>query len=149
MPVFRLGQPWDHPFSDLENEVGRLIQGVNLTFQGLRLSRRYPLINLYERPEKYILTAQLPGTRAADIDITVAGGILTLKGQREGPAGIPEESYRRQERFRGTWHRSLSLPDRVVEESMTADFSCGVLKITLPRAASEQPRQIPVVDEGD
>lgn len=148
MPVFRWGQTWD-AFRDLEREVDRLLHSVNLTFQGLRLGRQYPLINVYELEEEYLLTAELPGMRAEDLDLTIAGGILTLKGQRTDPDNIPDDRFRRHERFRGSWQRSLSIPERVRDERLSAEFSNGVLKIHLPKAAEAKPRQIPVVEGND
>src|SRR5687767_12438541 len=62
MPLFRFGQNWD-PFGDLEREVDRLLRSVNLTFQGFRVGRQYPAVNLYELEGEYVLTAELPGTR--------------------------------------------------------------------------------------
>ena len=149
MPIFRWGQQWDDAFRDLESEVDRLLQGVNLTFQGLRLTRRYPLLNLYELPDQFILTAELPGAKADDLEITVASGILTLKGRRDDSTNVSAEAFRRNERFRGEWQRSISLPERVEEDGMRADFNHGVLKITLPRAPLETPRQIPIVEESE
>ena len=57
MAVFRWGHSWD-AFHDLEREVDRLLQSVNLTFQGLRFGRQYPPVNLYELPEEYLIIAQ-------------------------------------------------------------------------------------------
>jgi HSP20 family protein len=67
-----------------------------------------------------------------------------MRGKRSGTEGVPDERYRRQERPRGVWQRSLSLPERIQEDQMTADFTSGVLKIHLPKAPSGQPRQIPI-----
>lgn len=148
MAVFRWGQSWG-PLGDLEREVDRLLQGVNLAFHGVRLGRQFPAVNLYELEHEYLLTAQLPGTRAEDLDLTIAGGILTMKGRRDDPAGIPDDSFRRHERFRGNWQRVLSLPDRVQEDRLRAEFEHGVLQIFLPKVEQPVPRQIPVTDGGD
>jgi HSP20 family protein len=146
MAVFRWGQPWV-PFQELEREVDRLLASVSLSFQqGLRFGRQFPAVNVYEVDQELLLTAELPGVRPEDLEITVTDGVLTLKGRRVGPADIPDERYRRQERLRGTWQRSLQLPERVLEDQMTAEFLNGVLKIRLPRAPVSQPRQIKVVD---
>ena len=145
MPVFRWGQNWG-AFRDLEREVDRLLEGVNLTFQGLRLGNRYPLINLYDQADEYLLTAELPGTRAEDIEITFANGVLSMVGEREPPESVSDEHFRRQERFVGKWQRSLSLPDRIEEEGMSADFEDGILRIHLPKVAEVKPRKIPVSD---
>lgn len=144
MPVFRWGHAWD-PLRDLEREVDRLLRGVNLSMQGFRLGRQFPALNLYELPDEYLITSELPGLKPEDLELTVASGVLTLKGQRDDPEGVAEDRFRRRERFRGSWQRSVTLPERIQEDALTAGFSHGVLKIHLPKAEALQPRQIPVV----
>ena len=148
MPVFRWGQTWN-AFRDLEREVDRLFHSVNFAFQAIRLGRQYPLVNLYELESELLLTAELPGTKKEDLELTITGGILTIKGKRSDPEGIPDDRFRRQERFRGAWQRSLSIPDRVEEEKLSAEFSNGILKIHLPKANELRARQIPVIEGGE
>ncbi len=143
MPVFRLGQTWD-PLRDLEREVDRMLQSVNLTFHGVRTGRQYPAVNLHEVADEYILTAELPATSPEDLELTIANGVLTLAGQRRDEGEIPEDRFRRQERPRGTWQRSLPVPERVLEDQLSADFLNGVLVVRLPKAPQEEPRQIPI-----
>lgn len=145
MPVFRWGHTWD-AFRDLEREVDRLLQSVNLTFQGFRFGRQFPPLNLYELDDEFLLTAELPGVRVEDLELTIAGGVLTLKGKSRDTGGIPEERYRRQERVRGAWQRSITLPDRVHEDKLSAELNTGILKIHLPKAEALTPRQILVAD---
>jgi HSP20 family protein len=66
-----------------------------------------------------------------------------LKGRSSDIEGA-EERFRRQERPRGVWQRSISIPDRVNVEQLKAEFINGILKIHLPKAEESQPRQIPV-----
>lgn len=145
MAVFRWGHAWD-PFHDLEREVDRLLAGVSLSFQGLRFGRQYPAVNVYDLDTELLITAELPGVKSEDLELTVADSVLTLRGKRSGPVGVPDERYRRQERPRGVWQRSLSLPERIHEEQMTAEFTNGLLKIHLPKAPTAQPRQIPITE---
>jgi HSP20 family protein len=145
MPLFRFGQNWN-PLADLEREVDRLLRSVNLTFHGIRVGRQYPAVNLYERKDHYILTAELPGTRVEDLELTFAGGILTLKGRRDDAPDVPEQRFRRCERFRGEWQRAVSFPERVREEELTATFIDGVLKVRLPKGTPSPPRQIAVTE---
>jgi len=145
MPVFRWGHSWE-AFQDLEREMDQLLNSVNFAFQGLRLGRHFAAVNLYELPNEYLLTAELPGLKSEDLELTISGGLLHIKGQREEADGIPEERFRRQERFRGSWQRSISIPDRVREEAFSAEFTDGILKIHLPKGEREQPRRIPVSD---
>jgi len=147
MPIFRWEHNWN-PVHDLEREFDRLLNSVNLTIQGVRLGRQYPLLNLYELEDDFLLTAEIPGTQADDLDLTVANGVLTLRGERKNPAGIPDEKFRRQERFRGNWQRAVTLPERIQEDKLTAQFNNGLLTIRLPKVNEIKPRQIPVIEGG-
>ena len=126
MPIFRWDQSWS-PLRDLEREVDRLIQGVEFTVQGIRMPRQYPAVNIFELEHEFL---------------------LTLKGHRDSPVldnrDIPEERFRRRERTFGEWQRSISIPDRISDEQLSAEFNDGVLKIHLPKLEEELPRQIPV-----
>ncbi|MEX0703813.1 MAG: Hsp20/alpha crystallin family protein [Planctomycetales bacterium] len=148
MAVFRWGNAWE-AFRDLEREMDRLIRGVHASIPGLRLGRQYPPLNLYELPDEYVLTAELPGTRADEFELTIASGILTMKGTRRDPEGVPDDRFRRQERFRGEWQRAVSVPERIEEEQLSAEFANGVLTVHLPKAAGAPPRQIPVIEGGE
>lgn len=148
MAVFRWGHQW-HPFRDLEREVEGLLKRVNASFQGFRFGRQFPPVNLYELQDEYLLTAELPGITPDSLDVTIAGGILTLKGERQDPEGCEEERFRRRERYRGTWQRSLNLPEKIQEEQLSAEFNNGILRIHLPRAEEIKPRQIPVIEGKD
>ena len=144
MPVFRWGQTWD-PFRDLEREVDQLLANVSL-FQGIRFGRQYPPINVYELENELLLIAELPGTRAEDLEVLISEGVLTIKGKRSGPEGVADDRFRRQERPRGAWQRSLTLPTHIHEDQLAAELSNGVLRIRLPKAPVAAPRQIPVTN---
>ena len=143
MPIFRWGQPWD-PLQDLEREVDRLLQGVNLTLHGVRFSRRFPQVNLVETTDSYILTAEIPGIEVSQIEVTIAASCLTIKGTRLPPEEARDDAFRRQERFHGPWLRKIQLPDRVDEDGMRADYSNGILRVTLPKTPSSAVRRIKV-----
>jgi HSP20 family protein len=144
MPVFRWGHTWGG-FGDLEQEVDRLLRGVRLTMPGVALGRPYPAINMYEVDGEFLLTAELPGTRPEDLEISISRGVLTIKGRRVDPEEISDDKFRRHERFRGTWQRALTLPERVKEDQLSADFRNGLLTIHLPKADEAPIRRIPVV----
>lgn len=148
MSVFRWGNAWE-AFSDLEREVDRLLQGVNFALHGVRFGRQYPPINVYELNDAYLLTAELPGTRPDDLEVTIASGVLTLKGKRPDVEQVPDDRFRRQERFRGAWQRSVTLPERTEESQLRAEFVNGVLKVHLPKAPAIQPRHIQVTEGHD
>jgi HSP20 family protein len=144
MPVFRWRETWE-PLRDLERQVDRLLEGIPFPFPAIRFERQFPPVNVYDLADEYLLTAELPGTTAESLELTVNNGVLRLKGSRPAPAGIGDEQFRRHERMWGAWERSLNVPERVVEEQVTAEFNDGILKVHLPKAPELKPRQIQVV----
>ena len=79
-----------------------------------------------------------------DLELSVANGMLTIRGRRTSTPEINEQQFRRSERAQGQWERSFTLPERVQEEGVHAELNNGVLKLHLPKAPSTVPRQIPV-----
>jgi HSP20 family protein len=137
---------WD-PFQEIHREMGRLFDNLG-HLQSNRHVHRYPPVNLYDAGDRYILTAQLPGMVASDIDLAITGETLTLRGERKRAEGVKDDSYRRQERPMGRWSRTVTLPDRVESTLVAASFSNGILTVSIPRAQSAKPRQITVTAGG-
>ena len=133
---------WD-PFREFQREVGRLFESLEPA-QHWRVARGVPPINLYDAGEKYILTAQLPGVGPDEVDLSITGETLTMRGDRKRPEGVSEESYRRQERQFGRWARTVTLPDRVEADKVAASFRNGILTVNLPKSEAAKPRQINV-----
>jgi len=137
---------WD-PFRELQREMGRLFQSLE-PLQSVRHVHHYPPLNLHDAGDRYILSAQLPGITPADIDLTITGETLTLRGERTRAEGVKDDSYRRQERPMGRWARTITLPDRVDSTQVAASFSNGILTVSLPKAESAKPRHIAVAAAG-
>jgi len=133
---------WD-PLRELQREVGRLFDSLD-PFQPLRNVRQYPAVNLYDAGEGYILSAQLPGVAAEEVELTITGETLTMRGERKRPEGVKDDSYRRQERPVGRWSRTITLPDRVDSTQVSATFTNGILTVNLPKAENARPRHIAV-----
>ncbi len=133
---------WD-PFRELQQEVGRLFDSID-PFQPLRHVRQYPPINVYDTGDGYTLSAQLPGQAPEDVELTITGETLTLRGERKRAEGVKDDNYRRQERPLGRWSRTVTLPDRVDSAQVSATFANGILTVTMPKAESAKPRHITV-----
>lgn len=136
------GLHWE-PFRELQREMGRLFESID-PFTSLRTYRSYPPINVYDAGDRYILYVRLPGARPEEIDLTMSGDALTLRGERTKTEGTPEDNYRRQERPMGRWSRTITLPDRVDGDQVEASFALGILKVTIPKSEGAKPRQITV-----
>lgn len=140
------GIPWQggwDPFRDLQREVGRLFESLE-PLQPWRLVRQFPALNLYDAGDRYLLTVQLPGMTPGDVDLSITGETLTLRGERKRPEGVADENYRRQERPSGRWTRTVTVPERIESAQVSASFAHGILTVTLPKAESARPRQIAV-----
>jgi HSP20 family protein len=131
---------WD-PFEELQREMGRLFESLDPK-NSTRQVHRYPPLNLYDAADRYILSVQLPGMEPSDIELTITGETLTLRGERTWSEGVKEDSYRRQERPMGRWSRTITLPDRVESAHVGASLADGILTVTFPKAEEAQPRQI-------
>lgn len=91
-----------------------------------------------------MLTAELPGVDPADIDVTVKGNTVTIRGQRKTPELGEGEAFIRRERGSGSFVRSLTLPFEVEGNKVSADYRMGILQLTLPRAEADKPKRITV-----
>jgi len=72
-----------------------------------------PRVDMFDRADKVIVKAELPGVKKEDIDISVAGGVLTIRGERKAEEEVKDEDYYCCERFRGTFYRAIQLPTDV------------------------------------
>ena len=86
----------------------------------------------------------LPGITPDKIDISVLGDVVTLRGQREEAPGSDDTPYLRKERASGAFHRQVQLPFRVDPQSVKANYTDGILTVTLPRLAADKPQRITV-----
>ena len=106
---------------------------------------RIPLVDVAETNNAYQVKAELPGIRKEDLDVTVNDGVLTIKAERNDNQEQTENGQLiRREQSYGKFIRSLRLGANVDEETITAEYSDGVLHITLPKVKEVQPRKVKV-----
>jgi HSP20 family protein len=101
-------------------------------------SRGMLAVDLVESDIAFELSAELPGVDAKDLDVTLADGVLTIKGEKNETKEEKENDYYLSERRYGSFHRSLELPRGVDSEKIEAKFSNGILKVTLPKTPERQ-----------
>ena len=100
-----------------------------------------PAVDLTEDDKAYKLTAELPGMSEKDIEISVTGDVLVLKGEKRLEREEKEKNRYFSERSYGSFQRSFMLPDGVDRDKIAAEFSKGVLTLTLPKTADAQKQQ--------
>ena len=97
-----------------------------------------PAIDMSEDEKVYKISAELPGIDAKDIDVSISGDMLVLKGEKRQEKEETDRDYHFSERSYGSFQRSFELPSSVDRNKIAADFSKGVLTITLPKTAEAQ-----------
>jgi len=105
-----------------------------------------PLVDLFETDESVYLFAELPGMTEEEINIEIKDGFLYIQGERK-PNRKSEDTYICAERSYGVFLRRFPMPARVDEENICAEFSLGVLKITIPKLKGGKKRIVPVEAE--
>jgi HSP20 family protein len=147
--MVRTGQLF--PFSQLRQEMDRAMNSVLTGAPGAWLpdfaqARVFPALNVWEQADELCVEAELPGLKADELDISVEGDVLTIKGQR-GENAQEGATFHRRERGVGAFSRVLRLPVPVAPDRVQASFRDGVLLITLPKAEEARPRKIKVAGQ--
>jgi HSP20 family protein len=101
-----------------------------------------PPIDVHETPDELVVTAALPGMKADDVEITMTGQTLTLRGEFKADDEVTKDQYLYRERRFGSFSRTLQLPVRVQGDHAQATFADGVLTLSIPKAEEVKPRQI-------
>ena len=134
--LFDLHRQMNRLFDDLFDQSGD-------TGSFARAGIAAPAMDVHQDDDKIEITAELPGVKEEDIDLTVEDGVLTLRGEKKSTHTDKERGY--SERSYGTFERRLTLPSNVDEDACSADFRDGVLTITLPKSAEKaRGRRIPL-----
>lgn len=105
-------------------------------------------LDIYQTDESVIVKASLPGVKADEIDISVVGDVLTIKGELKAEEEVKEEHYIRREMRYGSFIRSVEIPVSVDSDKAEAVFENGVLTLTLPKAEEVKPKAIKVQARG-
>jgi HSP20 family protein len=123
-------------------DVDRLFDAF---FGGERESRRWvPQMDLVEAEDHFVLKADLPGLAEGDVSIEVQDGTLTISGERKAEHEARERGWYRIERSFGSFSRSLTLPDRVDPDGISARFDRGVLEVRIPKPEEHKPRRVEI-----
>jgi HSP20 family protein len=103
-----------------------------------------PAVDIYERKDAYLVTAELPGVGIDDMEITFEDGLLTIQGQGNVAPDSSEELVHRSERRYGAFRRSITLPTHVESDAIEASTQDGVLQIMVPKAEEVHAKRIQV-----
>ena len=139
---------WDpaREVDTLQSEVNRLFD----TFfsgrpgEGGAMRRWAPAMDLLATDEHLVLRADLPGLDREDVNVEIKDGVLTVSGERKAEREERGKDFYRAERAFGSFSRSLSLPENVDADKISAEFDKGVLEIRIPKPEERKPQRIQI-----
>jgi HSP20 family protein len=152
---------WD-PFQDLRDAQDEMAQMTQMAQMSPRLAHALglhgqqqgsgqatttawaPALDISERKDAYLVTVELPGVEADDLEITLEDGLLTIQGERHFAHDSSEQQFHRVERRYGAFRRSITLPAQVQAEQIEAMVDNGVLQIVVPKMEEAKPKRIQV-----
>lgn len=137
-----------------KNELERLRHDVDDLFSdffgewGTRFGRgTWPTLDIVEKPDTIELTAEVPGCKAEDIDISVQGNILTISGEKKKSEEYKQEGYYHSERSYGSFRRDVTLPCEIDPAKIDATYKEGVLHLILPKSEKAKAVKVKVKEE--
>lgn len=140
--------PWK-PFGELrtlrkemDDLWSRFLEGRPL--DGLMFRGWTPSTDITETKDKVIVKVDLPGLEAGDVQLSISGDLLTVKGEKKQEHEEKDEHHHYVERSYGSFQRSFRLPVEVEADKVQARFDKGVLRITLPKTAKAKKKEIKV-----
>jgi len=142
--------PWIRPTKsaieswrqELENMFERF--GGEFNGNGDAMKAWAPRVDVEETDKEITVKADLPGVEPKDVEISVSGDTLTVRGEKKEEKEEKKKNYHRVERFEGKFYRQIALPVGADPEKVTASSARGVITITIPKKAELQPKKITV-----
>jgi HSP20 family protein len=142
------------PFrSEIERMFDRFANGFGLApFAAARfdpsIALPSPAVDIIESETGFTLSAELPGMTEKDVELSLVGDTLAIKGEKRQEREEKDENFHLTERSYGAFQRSFLLPESVDREHISAAFANGVLTVTLPKTALAAPKKIEVKPAG-
>ena len=134
-----LGAGFFRNWDDFDAEVARFFD-----LPALKETRWLPALEITETAESLVVKAEVPGLEKDEIEVSIQGDTLTLKGEKKEENAEKEGKVLRTERLYGSFFRSLILPAAVDPAAVKAVYKNGVLELTLPKKEEARPRQIQI-----
>ena len=131
--------------SDMNRLFNTFFEPTTGSNGGNGVIRRWtPAMDLVETEDNYVLRADLPGVSEGDVKIEVDDNVLTISGERKSGHKEAKEGYYRVERAYGSFSRTLTLPEGVDADAISASFDRGVLEVKVPKPEQRKPRKVEI-----
>jgi HSP20 family protein len=133
------------PFAVLGRELEQIFDGFFDAPTGARGRHVTPPLSIAETDDGFVVEVEVPGVTADDLDVSVHGTVVTLKGERK-VAEVEGQKPLRREWGAYSFERSFELPADIDADRLEAELKNGILHLTLPKAPGHRPRKIKVLD---
>jgi HSP20 family protein len=130
------------PLRDLERWARNLESRFPRLFDEEEGQEFWPKIESFVKEGNLVVRADMPGIDPKDVEITVLGNVLTVKGERKQEKEIKKEDYLRRETSYGAFERRMTLPEGVTPDKIRATFKNGVVEVTMPAAKGMEAKKI-------
>ena len=127
-------------FEDMDSIVRNAFND-DWNFPARDLRQWTPEVDVEEKDNHYIITADIPGLTKKDVKVNITNDILTISGERKTVNDSEKDHYHYRERQYGSFSRSFNLPETVKEDDVSASFKNGILEITLPKHEEVLPEE--------
>lgn len=134
--VSRLRREMDRLWDDYYGSGRRALRPLQAEFA--------PAVDVKETADQLVIKAEVPGMDAQDINISVTGDVLTIKGEKKSEREEKEENYHLVERNYGSFSRSVVMPAAVAMDKIEAKYDKGVLTVTCPKKEEVKPKAIEI-----
>jgi HSP20 family protein len=139
---------WDpfHEMMMLRNRIDHLFESAFARPRREWLATIFdePALDMYETDGKIKVDMPLPGVKPEEVELTVTGNTLTIKGERKAKEEVKDEHYYRHEMHYGAFTRTVTLPETVDVAKPEATFENGVVTVSFPKLKTVEPRRIEI-----
>lgn len=138
----------DNSTRDLDTIQKEINDLFNMDFfpntRGLFDRNVFPALDVIDHDSSYLVHCELPGVEKDDVDVTISGNVLTIKGEKKEKKEDKDTKFYRRESTYGAFQRTLSLPKDTQNDKVTAKFEDGILKIEIPKMEEAKRRSISI-----
>lgn len=135
---------WEDPLNQLLDIRKNFKRFLDDDFVNKGFGDGFPIVEVYEKGDKWHLDAELPGAKKEDINIQLEDGLLKISGKVEKNTEKKEDGYFYSERKYGSFERAFDVPDGLKPEEIAAEYHDGILKVTFPKA--EKPKEVKKIE---
>lgn len=140
-----------HPFNlieDLQSDLNRFFDSslMNLSRDISEPNNNHwlPSTDIHDLADKLVIKSDLPGLDKNDIDVSIQGNTLFIRGEKKHEEKVQDSGFLRSERYFGHFERALPLSNDIDTTKIDAQYKNGVLSITIPKKEEARPKQISI-----